>query len=70
MSQTKVTYNGIGFIGLLTIVLIALKLTGDITLSWFWIILIPLSPILIVIGVGLMLLFLVIVATMEAILRK
>jgi len=70
MSQTKVTYNGIGFIGLLTIVLIALKLTGDITLSWFWIILIPLSPILIVIGVGLMLLFLVIVATMEAILRN
>jgi hypothetical protein len=29
--------NGIGFFGLLTIVLIALKLTGLISISWWWV---------------------------------
>ncbi len=33
--------GGIGFFGLLTILFIALKLTGYITWSWFWV----LSPI-------------------------
>ena len=41
MADQKVTVQvgkrGIGFLGLLTIVLIALKLTGNITLSWFWV---------------------------------
>lgn len=34
--------GGIGFIGLLTIVFIALKLTGTIAWSWWWV----LSPVL------------------------
>ena len=35
------TSSGIGFVGLLTIVFITLKLTGYITWSWWWV----LSPI-------------------------
>lgn len=33
--------GGIGFFGLLTLLFIALKLTGSITWSWFWV----LSPL-------------------------
>lgn len=39
-------YNGIGFFGLLTILFIALKLTGYITWSWFWV----LSPLIFVVS--------------------
>jgi len=35
--------SGIGFLGILTIVFIVLKLTNNITWSWFWV----LSPYLI-----------------------
>lgn len=35
------TNGGIGFVGMLTILFIALKLTGVIKWSWFWV----LSPI-------------------------
>lgn len=41
MGNTTNNYNGIGFGGLLTIVFIALKLTGFITWSWWWV----LSPL-------------------------
>lgn len=41
MSNTKVTYRGIGFAGLLTIVFIVLKLTNIISWSWLWV----LSPL-------------------------
>ena len=41
MSNTKVTYKGIGFAGLLTIVFIVLKLTNVISWSWLWV----LSPL-------------------------
>jgi hypothetical protein len=34
--------GGVGFFGLLTLLFIALKLTGAITWSWFWV----LSPLL------------------------
>ena len=39
MSDSKriVASGGIGFCGLLTIVLIALKITGATTLSWIWV---------------------------------
>ena len=37
----KASSGGIGFIGLLTIVFIVLKLTGVISWSWWWV----LSPI-------------------------
>lgn len=41
-SETKVSYSGgIGFIGLLTIVFIILKLIGKIDWSWWWV----LSPL-------------------------
>lgn len=45
MSNSKSTSSssgGIGFIGLLTIVFIALKLIGVISWSWFWV----LSPLI------------------------
>jgi hypothetical protein len=42
MSQSSSSSSsGIGFIGMLTILFIALKLTGYITWSWLWV----LSPI-------------------------
>lgn len=42
MSETSTTSSGgIGFAGLLTILFIALKLTGVITWSWLWV----LSPL-------------------------
>ena len=42
MSQKSGTSSGgIGFVGLLTILFIALKLTGHIAWSWWWV----LSPI-------------------------
>ncbi|MFW5902398.1 MAG: hypothetical protein ACOCTT_00750 [archaeon] len=40
-------FGGIGFIEALTLLFIALKLTGNIDWSWFWV----LSPILIVVGI-------------------
>ena len=41
MSKESSSSSGIGFVGLLTILFIALKLTGHITWSWWWV----LSPI-------------------------
>ncbi len=41
--------GGIGFVGLLAIVFITLKLTGYITWSWIWV----LSPLWISLGIGL-----------------
>ena len=43
--------DGIGFLGLLTIVFITLKLIGYITWSWWWV----LSPIIIPTGIILFL---------------
>ena len=40
-SNTTTKSGGIGFVGLLTILFIALKLTGYITWSWIWV----LSPL-------------------------
>ena len=37
MSKTSVSYNGVGFFGLLTIVFITLKLCGVINWSWVWV---------------------------------
>ena len=47
--------SGIGFVGLLTIVFIILKLVGQIDWSWWWV-LSPLwiSTILVIIGVALL----------------
>ena len=37
MASSKQSGTGIGFLGLLAIVFIALKLTGHIGWSWFWV---------------------------------
>ena len=41
MSETKTQSGGIGFVGLLTILFIGLKLTNVIAWSWWWV----LSPL-------------------------
>lgn len=49
----NVNYNrsgGIGFIGLLTIVFITLKLIGVIGWTWFWV----LSPIIFIVGLNIL----------------
>lgn len=49
----NVNYNrsgGIGFIGLLTIVFITLKLIGVISWTWFWV----LSPIIFIVGLNVL----------------
>lgn len=54
MSKTS-TNGGIGFIGLLTILLIGLKLTGYINWSWIWVLAPFWLPILILfIGIVLL----------------
>jgi hypothetical protein len=46
VSESKSQSGGIGFVGLLTICFIVLKLCGVIAWSWWWV----LSPILICFG--------------------
>lgn len=55
--------GGIGFCGLLTILFIALKLTGNISWSWVWV----LSPIWIPFGVVMSIVFIIMI--MAAIIR-
>lgn len=57
MASTSSNRGGVGFLGLLTICFIVLKLTGYINWSWWLVI----SPMLF--GVSLVLLFLVVVFT-------
>lgn len=47
-SQTQSQSGGVGFVGLLTILFIGLKLTGFIEWSWVWV----LSPIWISVALG------------------
>ena len=46
MSSSNNSSGGIGFVGMLTILFVGLKLTDVIDWSWFWV----LSPVLFVIG--------------------
>jgi len=48
MSDNNDSNSGMGFLELLTIVFIALKLTNIIAWSWFWV----LSPIIIPVIIG------------------
>ena len=50
MSNQSSGSNGIGFIGMLTILFVGLKLTGYIDWSWFWV----LSPIWITVLIALL----------------
>jgi len=47
MSNNSSNNSGIGFVGLLTIVFITLKLTNYIDWSWWWV----LSPVLFIIAI-------------------
>lgn len=47
MGKESSNGGGIGFVGLLTILFVALKLTGYIAWSWWWV----LSPVLISAGI-------------------
>lgn len=49
--------GGIGFVGLLTIVFIVLKLIGKITWSWWWV----LSPLWISTGLVLLILLVILI---------
>jgi membrane protein YdbS with pleckstrin-like domain len=51
------TNSGIGFVGLLTILFIGLKLTGYINWSWWWI----LSPLWIATGLTLLVLVVILI---------
>jgi hypothetical protein len=60
MAETASASGGIGFTGLLTILFIALKLTGYITWSWWWVlspiwisVLLVVAIVVLVIGVAL-----------------
>ena len=57
MADTNNNSSGIGFVGLLTIVFITLKLTGHIDWTWWWV----LSPVWITGGVVLAILVIVLV---------
>lgn len=52
MSQSQSQRGGIGFVGLLAIVFITLKLTGHISWSWVWV----LAPIWISAAISLLVL--------------
>lgn len=59
MKENKTTVNGgIGFVGLLTIAFIVLKLLGKITWSWWWV----LSPLWINAGIVLLILAILFIA--------
>lgn len=53
--ENSTSSSGIGFIGLLTIVFITLKLLGKIDWSWWWV----LSPLWIPVGVVIVILLIV-----------
>ena len=61
MSESSVSRGGIGFTGILTVVLITLKLVDKIDWSWWWV-LAPmwLPPLVILVVMGLALLAVVI----------
>lgn len=61
-SDYSVEGGGVGFLGLLTLVFITLKLTGNIDWSWWWI----LSPIWIPIALGLLIFLIVILVACVA----
>lgn len=55
MSESNSSSGGIGFVGLLTVVFITLKLLGEIDWSWWWV----LSPVWISTGLVIFILLIV-----------
>ena len=67
MKENKTTVNGgIGFVGLLTIVFIVLKLLGKITWSWWWV----LSPLWINAGIVLLILAILFIAAVVKVVKE
>ena len=60
-NNSKSSSGGIGFVGLLTILFIGLKLTNNIDWSWWWV----LSPIWITFSVAFV--FIIVIAVVAAI---
>lgn len=63
MSKVLVRSKGIGFLGVLAIVFIVLKLTGHITWSWFWVLTPLWAPASI--GLGFLAMFVLVVLLSE-----
>ena len=61
-NDVKVTYQGIGFTGILTIVFIVLKLLGKISWSWVWV----LAPLWISFAFGLLMFVVLIILSVIA----
>jgi len=57
--------SGIGFVGFLQILFIALKLTDEIDWSWFYVLLPTIISVSIVLGISLVILILFIIATVR-----
>lgn len=56
--ETKQSSGGVGFLGLLTVLFIGLKLTGHIAWSWWWVLApmwIPIAVLLLLLAVLVML---------------
>ena len=60
MSNASANSGGIGFVGLLTILFIGLKLTGYVAWSWIWV----LSPIWISIIITIVIILIIVVVMM------
>ena len=56
MKEINIFGGGIGFVGVLTILFIALKLLNKISWSWWWV----LSPIWINVGIQILIIFIII----------
>jgi len=56
--QKTVTYTGPGFLSILTLIFITLKLTGVIAWSWFWV----LSPLIFAVALWVILLAIFVIA--------
>jgi len=58
MTTNYYSGGGLGFVGALTILFIALKLIGEITWSWWWV----LSPIWISVGLVILVLLIILIS--------
>lgn len=55
-NRHQTSQGGVGFLGLLALLFIALKLTGVIAWSWWWVLAPLWVPLVVVAGIGLFIL--------------
>lgn len=66
MADTSSSSSGIGFVGLLTVLFVGLKLTGHIDWTWWWVLSLMLISAAVVIGSVLALgIFLLVIGFLE-----